>query len=204
MQDIIALIAYSPAAYFIGAIPFAYIVGRHAGVDIRTTGNGNVGAVNTFRSLGWRAGALVLLLDGLKGTVVIVVGRLLGLSDLGLFAGAFAATLGHNWSIYIAFNGGKGVAVMFGISVGMLPVLSWAAAPFVFGTYWLTRSWVWAFGAGIIALNLIILLASVCGEIVLLCVALSIMVTVTHFGKEAGEIRRAIAQRQWRKVGKLE
>ena len=204
MQDIITLIVYAIAAYLIGAVPFAYVAGRRAGHDIRTLGNGNVGTVNAFQSLGWKTGVLVLFFDGLKGVAVIVAARLLGLSDLGIFAGALAATLGHNWSLYIGFKGGKGVAVIFGISIGMMPVLSWAAAPFVFGTYWLTRSWVWAFGAGIVALNLIIWLSGARGEIVAMCAVLSIIVVATHFGREAGEIRKAIALRQWRKIGQLE
>lgn len=204
MQDTIILVVYIVAAYFVGAIPFAYIAGHRSGVDIRTQGNGNVGAVNAFQSLGWKPGLLVLLFDGLKGVVVIVAGRLLELSDIGLFLGAIAATGGHNWSPYIGFKGGKGVAVVFGISIGMMPVLSWIAAPFVFGVFWLTRSWVWAFGAGIIALNLIIWLAGARGEIVAFCVALSVIVTATHFAREAGEIRKAIAVRDWRKVGQLE
>ena len=128
----VVIALYAIAAYFVGGIPFAYIAGRRVGMDIRHSGNGNVGTVNAFRSLGWKAGFAVLFLDGLKGTVVIVPGLLLGLSDIGLFAAALAATSGHNWSPYIGFDGGKGVAVIFGISVGMMPILSWAAAPFVF------------------------------------------------------------------------
>lgn len=204
MQDVITIIVFSSAAYLIGAIPFAFITGRRRGIDIREYGNGNVGTVNAFRSLGWQYGILVLLLDGLKGTVVIVAGRLLDLPDLGLFAGALFATIGHNWSPYIGFDGGKGVAIVFGISVGMMPLLSWAAAPVVFAIYWFTRSWVWAFGAGIITTNLLIWLSGAKGEIVAFCVALSVMVVATHFGREAAEIRKAIAAREWRKVGQLE
>ncbi len=204
MLDAIIITAYAVTAYLVGGIPFAYIAGRRTGVDIRETGNGNVGTVNAFRSLGWRYGVAVLALDGLKGTVVIVAGLLMDLSDIGLFAGALAATVGHNWSPYIGFAGGKGVAIIFGISVGMMPILSWAAAPFVFVTFWATRSWVWAFGAGIIALNLITWLAGIRGEIVAFCVALSIFVVATHFSREAGEIRRAVAAGDWRKVGQLE
>ncbi len=204
MQDVLTIVVFSAIAYLVGGIPFAYIAGRQTGVDIRTQGNGNVGTVNAFRSLGWQYGILVLFLDGLKGTVVVVAGRLLDLPDAGLFAGALAATIGHNWSPYIGFNGGKGVAIVFGISVGMMPVLSWTAAPFVFVTYWFTRSWVWAFGAGIIALNLIIWLADTRTEIVLFCIVQSMIVVATHFGREAAEIRKAIAAREWRKVGQLE
>lgn len=204
MQDIITVIAFSAAAYLIGGVPFAYIAGKRVGVDIRDHGNGNVGTVNAFRSIGWQTGLLVLLLDGLKGVVVIVAGRLLELNDIQLFAGALFATIGHNWSPYIGFDGGKGVAIIFGISVGMMPLLSWAAAPVVFATYWFTRSWVWAFGAGIIALNIIVWLAGTRGEIVAFCVALSVVVVATHFGREAAEIRKAVSAREWRKVGQLE
>ncbi len=204
MQDIITIIVLSAAAYLIGGVPFAYLAGRRNGIDIRNCGNGNVGTVNAFRTLGWKSGFLVLLLDGLKGTLVIVAGRVLGLSDIGLFTGALAVTAGHNWSPYIGFKGGKGVAVVFGISIGMMPVISWTAAPFVFGVYWLTNSWVWAFGTGIVALNLIIWLAGAPGEIVAFCAVLSVIIVATHFGREAGEIRRAIVAREWRKVGQLE
>lgn len=204
MQDVITIIVFSIAAYLVGGIPFAYFAGKRNGIDIRDFGNGNVGTVNAFRSLGWKTGILVLLLDGLKGTVVIVAGRLLDLGDAGLFAGALLATIGHNWSPYIGFDGGKGVAIVFGISVGMMPLLSWAAAPVVFATYWFTRSWVWAFGAGIFALNIIIWLSGARGEIVMFCAVLSLIVVATHFGREAAEIRKAIAAREWRKVGQLE
>ncbi len=204
MNDVITIVLFSTIAYLVGGVPFAYIAGKRNGVDIRQCGNGNVGTVNAFRSLGWKTGFLVLLLDGFKGTMVIVAGRLLDLSDAGMFAGALFATIGHNWSPYIGFDGGKGVAIVFGISVGMMPVLSWAAAPIVFATYWFTRSWVWAFGSGITALNVIIWLSGAPGEIVAFCAALSVIVVATHFGREAAGIRKAIAAREWRKVGQLE
>ena len=202
--DFVIVALFALAAYLVGGIPFALIAGRRAGIDIREHGNGNVGTVNAFRSLGWRAGLLVLLFDGLKGTVAIVAGMALSLPDWGLFAGALAVTVGHNWSPYIGFKGGKGVAVVFGISIGMLPVLSWLAAPFVIVTFALTKSWVWSFGAGIIALNLIIWLAGTPGNVVAMCVALSVLVVATHFGREAGEIRKAVKARNWKKVGMLE
>ncbi len=204
MQDAITITLFAIAAYLVGGVPFAFIAGRRRGIDIRQYGNGNVGTVNAFRSLGWQAGLLVLLLDGLKGTLVVVAGRLLDLPDIGLFIGAFSATVGHNWSPYIGFDGGKGVAIIFGISVGMMPVLSWAAAPVVFAAYWFTRSWVWAFGAGIIVLNIMIWLSGAPGNIVAFCVFLSVVVVATHFGREAAEIRKAIAAREWRRVGQLE
>ena len=112
-------------SYLIGGIPAAYLGARlQRGVDIRERGNGNVGTVNAVRTLGLRSGLLVLAADGAKGAAVIGIGMLAGVSDYTLFAMAIAVTAGHNWSPYIGFKGGKGVAVIFGISLAMAPVLS--------------------------------------------------------------------------------
>lgn len=204
MADLLIVIPFAIAAYLVGGIPFAYVAGKRVGTDIRKFGNGNVGSVNAFRTLGWRAGVFALAMDTIKGAAVIVAGMALDLPDMGLFAGAMATVIGHNWSPYIGFSGGKGVAVIFGISLGMMPVLSWLAAPFVFAAFAATKSWVWAFGVGIIALNTIIWLSGAEGRIVMMCVALSVVVVMTHFVREAKEIREAIAMRQWRKVGQIE
>ncbi len=199
------VIPYAIAAYLIGGIPFAYIAGKRArGLDIRTSGNGNVGAVNAFKSLGWRVGTLVLVADAAKGAIAVLIALALDLPEWGLFTGALAATIGHNWSPYLRFDGGKGVAIVFGISLALMPLLAWFAAPFVFVTYYFTRSWVWAFGAGILALNGIIIATGAPAVDIALCVVLSVIVVGTHFGREAGEIRKALAAGDWRKVGQLE
>ena len=139
-------------SYLIGGVPAAYLGRRiQRGVDIRE--HGNVGTVNAVRTLGLRSGLLVLAADDAKGAVVIGIGRLAGVYDYTLFAMAIAVTAGHNWSPYLGFKGGKGVAVIFGISLAMAPVLSVMAGPVVFTIYIATRSWAWAFGGGIIAIN---------------------------------------------------
>ena len=154
LPEIITAALLIAGSYLIGGIPAAYLGGRiQRGVDIRDHGNGNVGTVNAIRTLGLRSGLLVLAADAAKGAAVVGLGRLAGVSDYTLFAMAVAVTAGHNWSPYIGFKGGKGVAVIFGISLAMVPLQSVLAGPVVFVVYFVTRSWVWAFWAGIIANN---------------------------------------------------
>lgn len=114
-------------SYLIGSIPTAYIFGRLVkGVDIREYGSGNVGATNAFRVLGKLPGAIVLLLDIFKGlfVVVFVAGYLMPSADI-LSANTFrivtgiCAISGHNWTIFLNFKGGKGVAASLGVLIGI-------------------------------------------------------------------------------------
>lgn len=205
MSDLLIAIPLVAVSYLIGGIPAAYWAGRfQRGVDIRDYGNGSVGTVNAARTLGLRSGLLVLATDAAKGAAVIGLGRLLGASDYTLFAMAVAVTAGHNWSPYIGFKGGKGVAVIFGISLAMAPVLSVMAGPIVYAIYFATRSWVWAFGGGIIAINAIFIIAGAPGLCIALCLLLSTLVIVTHFAREFTELKQALRDRNWRKIGLLE
>ena len=109
------------AAYFWGAVPSAYIVGRYLrGVDIRSYGSGNVGASNLSALMGWWTGLGLGAFDCLaKGALPVVVAGLLD-QDLSVQAGAgLAAIAGHNWSPYIRFTGGRGVATAIGVLVGL-------------------------------------------------------------------------------------
>lgn len=205
LSEILIAAVLIVVSYLIGGIPAAYVGGRiQNGTDIRKYGNGNVGTVNAIRTLGMRSGLIVLAADAAKGAAVIGLGRLAGASDYTLFAMAIAVTAGHNWSPYIGFKGGKGVAVIFGISLAMVPFQSILAGPIVFVVYFATRSWVWAFGAGIIAINAIFIAIGAPGLCIAMCLVLSVLVIATHFARESGELKQALRDSNWRKVGLLE
>lgn len=114
-------------SYLIGSIPTAYIAGRILkGIDIRKTGSGNVGATNALRVLGKKAGISVLLIDILKGVfAVIVAGDYIltkGISDTGgilRIVMGLSCISGHNWTIFLNFKGGKGVAASLGVLIGL-------------------------------------------------------------------------------------
>jgi len=122
--------------FTIGSIPFSFLLARlMAGVDIRSVGSGNIGATNLARALGPRIGAAGLLLDLLKGTAAVLLARAAGGpgagGDPGVLAGG-AAIVGHMYTPFLGFKGGKGVATGAGVFALLAP---WAmlASLVVFG-----------------------------------------------------------------------
>jgi len=115
------------ASYIIGSIPTAYIFGRVLkGVDIRKFGSGNIGATNAMRVLGKKAGVAVLFLDAFKGFFpVFVIGAVLARKQELVSAGlsfmlpGIAAICGHNWTVFLGFKGGKGVATTLGVLIAL-------------------------------------------------------------------------------------
>lgn len=107
-------------AYFIGALPTGLILVRVLrGEDIREHGSGNIGAVNVLRVAGPAVAAAVLLVDVLKGLVPVLLALRAGLAPWAVVAAGLAAIAGHNWSIFLGFRGGKGIATSFGVLVGL-------------------------------------------------------------------------------------
>jgi glycerol-3-phosphate acyltransferase PlsY len=117
------LIAAAVIAYLIGAVPTSFIVVRLArGIDLRTVGSGNLGATNLYRQLGWRYAVPVAVFDMLKGAFpVAVVAPWVGLGLVGSVALGMVAVLGHVYSVFVGFKGGKGVATGGGIILGLAP-----------------------------------------------------------------------------------
>ena len=116
--------------YLIASIPFGWILAKiFAGVDIRNSGSGNIGATNVLRvlkerdpKLAKKLSIITILLDASKGAIMIFVGKYLGVPEATLWAIAVLAVMGHVFSIFLMFEGGKGVATGFGVSLVMLPL----------------------------------------------------------------------------------
>lgn len=112
------------AAYFLGSIPAPQILARLNGVDLRTTGSGNIGAGNLTKSVGVPWGVAAAVFDGLKGLIPVLISRHmlhLGLGASGI--AGLAAVTGHNWSIFMRGRSGRGLASSAGLLVGLDPVL---------------------------------------------------------------------------------
>ncbi len=126
------------AAYLIGSIPTAYIFGKlYRGIDIRQYGSGNIGATNVFRVLGKAPGIVVLVLDVAKGVIATaLIPRIFGLEQMLIYVLlGLAAVSGHNWTVFLNFKGGKGMATSLGVLIGLTisiaairPVLAWSVA----------------------------------------------------------------------------
>jgi glycerol-3-phosphate acyltransferase PlsY len=118
------------ASYLLGAIPTSHIVSRtFAHIDLRQHGSGNLGATNLYRVLGWKYAVPVALFDIAKGVIPVVwfapqVSRF----ELYALACGVAAIVGHVFSVFVHFNGGKGVATAAGVMLGMTPLALAAAA----------------------------------------------------------------------------
>ncbi|MDO5450382.1 MAG: glycerol-3-phosphate 1-O-acyltransferase PlsY [Akkermansia sp.] len=127
---------YIVAAYLIGAIPFGYLAGRLNGIDLREHGSCNIGATNAVRVLGKKWGIPVFLLDFAKGYVPLLLMKLhlggdatqFGAGEMGWFLGVmFALVMGHTYTCYLGFKGGKGVATTAGCLLALSPLIGGCA-----------------------------------------------------------------------------
>jgi glycerol-3-phosphate acyltransferase PlsY len=112
--------------YLLGSIPSGYLVAKSRGIDIRQHGSGNIGATNVLRVMGKKWGYLVFACDVLKGFLAVKLAASLaavgGASPvLGGVLGAIACILGHNYTIWLGFKGGKGIATSAGVLLGLFP-----------------------------------------------------------------------------------
>ncbi len=140
------------AAYLLGATPTSYIAGKLGrGIDLREHGSKNLGATNVYRILGWKYAIPVALFDIAKGAVPVLLARASPYAWLPVAVGG-AAVLGHMFSPYVSFKGGKGVATAAGMFLALAPVAVLIAIPVWAVCLWLT---------GYVSLSSIIAVASV-------------------------------------------
>ena len=115
-------------AYLIGSIPTSYLIGRTRGIDVRKQGSGNIGATNVLRVVGKLPAVITLIVDISKGVIAVTVIALffyrqnmpISLNGLKALLG-LSAIVGHNWSIFLKFKGGKGVATSIGVLIILVP-----------------------------------------------------------------------------------
>lgn len=135
-----AAVVTAAAAYFIGGIPFGIVVARLVGGrDPRSIGSGRTGGANTLRAIGPRWALVAGLLDAAKGSVAVLIPRLLGFGPAFEVLGALVAIVGHSRSPYIGFGGGRGVSVAWGTLVVIHPLVAAAIIPVFAGVILATR-----------------------------------------------------------------
>lgn len=164
----------------LGSIPFGFLIARMRGVDIRQHGSGNIGATNVARNLGKTAGTITLILDVLKGFLPALAGTiLLESAAWGLILGG-TAMLGHSFSPFLGFKGGKGVATSLGFVLGATPMLALggilAFIVCMLGTRWVSLS-------SIVAVVIVVILAAIAGyppEVTFVLAVLASIIVVRH------------------------
>ena len=131
-MEIVCYVVTAFAAYLLGSIPTGFLVAQTRGIDIRTVGSGNIGATNTLRVLGKPAGIFVLIMDALKGWLAVVPLAFLiatifhqplsGTShETSQIIAGLCAILGHNYTCWLQFKGGKGIATSAGVLLALVP-----------------------------------------------------------------------------------
>lgn len=179
LADAMVLVVGIVFAYLLGGIPFGYLAGWLKGRDIRKEGSGNIGATNVFRTLGKKWGVLVFILDFLKGFLPAILAGVYGAvwvkavppDGVAVIVG-FVALLGHNYTPFLGFKGGKGIATSAGVLVALMPlaflvsILGWGISMAVsrivslssivsalllpIGTAWFYRDSEWLVGVSIL------------------------------------------------------
>ena len=201
IPELISVISLALSAYVIGSIPTAYIVVRAVkGEDIREVGSHNVGALNAYRRVGPAAGLAVLVVDAAKGVLAVTAPRLLGIDDWALFITTPLVVAGHNWPVFLNFQGGKGAAAIFGISLVIVPWLTVITAGPSILVMLLLRNVVLGAAFGFILLNILLWVTGQGAEQVGLCLLLTLLVTGTYVLNVREHILSSIKARQWREL----
>lgn len=200
-MDLTVAILLGLGAYLLGSVPTAYIVVYLArGIDIRQVGTGNVGALNAFQQVGPWGGILVLLVDGGKGALAVLVPGWAGAPEWTVFLTAPLLVAGHNWPAFLRFRGGKGAAAIFGISLAVVPLLTLITlAPTVLVMI-MVRNVVLGAAFGFVLLNSLLLITQRSTDQVALCLSLTVLVTATYLFSIRQHISTSIISRQWREL----
>ena len=117
MEHVLAL----AVAYLVGSIPFAYLLSRRRGIDLRDVGSGNIGASNVLRTSGVAAAVAAMLLDASKGVLAVIVAQRVAPGSATPMAAGLASVIGHIYPVWLRFRGGKGVATAAGVFGVMTP-----------------------------------------------------------------------------------
>jgi len=125
--------------YAFGSVPFAFLLARRAGIDVRVAGSGNVGAANVLRTTGMPLGVIVMMLDILKGAATVFLASLIQGTPASMAAAGAAAVIGHIYPVWLRFHGGKGVAVAAGVFGVLAPIATIVAASVSLIVVWTSR-----------------------------------------------------------------
>lgn len=175
--------------FLAGSVPTGFLMGKARGIDIRKVGSGNIGATNVLRILGKKAGGTVLALDAFKGWVAAWFGPFLLRSCAGaagtdwewvsLVAGV-AAILGHNYTPWLRFKGGKGIATTAGVLLALMPAALGICLAVWLGTFLVSRYVSLASIAAAVALPVGVLLIGAKSRLVILATVLGLLAIYKH------------------------
>jgi glycerol-3-phosphate acyltransferase PlsY len=133
------MLAWVCLGYALGSVPFAFLLARRAGIDVRVAGSGNVGAANVLRTTGTPLGIATVVLDISKGAAAVLIAQSFAGTAAAMAAAGVAAIVGHVYPVWLRFHGGKGVAVAAGVFGVLTPIATLAALAVFSLVVFLTR-----------------------------------------------------------------
>jgi glycerol-3-phosphate acyltransferase PlsY len=166
--------------YAFGSVPFAYLVARRAGIDVRVAGSGNVGASNVLRTSGAPLGVIVMALDILKGVATVLLASALEGTPSAMAVAGAAAVVGHVYPVWLRFHGGKGVAVAAGVFGVLAPTATLAALAVFLTVVWGTRVISLGSVAATVTLPSVALLSGASGSVVAASVGSGVLILFRH------------------------
>jgi glycerol-3-phosphate acyltransferase PlsY len=168
--------------YLLGCIPTAYIIGRIIkGVDIREIGDGNMGAANSYRQLGPKAGITVGVIDAAKGALAVFIAQIAGLSLLFVLLTGIAVVVGHNWPVFLGFRGGRGEATTIGVLLVVIPQPMLIMAAPTIAAQLIFRDTTKSAAVLFVPLSLVCWLTGQSGALIAYSIGLPCLVGFTHF-----------------------
>jgi glycerol-3-phosphate acyltransferase PlsY len=170
-------------SYLIGGLPTAYIAARKLkALDIRSLGDHNPGAANVYRSIGPAAGIAVAAIDIAKGSVAVLLARLLVDSTLAEMIAGVAVIAGHTWPVYFRLKGGRGAATAAGVLIAIMPALAIPLALLALAVLFLTKNAMKSLGFFFICLPLLAFWpAHYSNPLVIFSLGIPLMVGFTHY-----------------------
>jgi acyl phosphate:glycerol-3-phosphate acyltransferase len=182
--------------YLVGSVPFAFLLSRRRGIDLRLVGSGNIGASNVLRTSGVAAAVAAMCLDAVKGAIAVLVAQRVTAQPFTPVAAGLASIVGHLYPVWLRFRGGKGVATAAGVFGVLTPVaLGGASIVFVLAV-WVTRY----ISVGSVAAAVTLAIIAAAGDAPAVIVTGAILAAAIILHRHRGNLARVIAGTE-RRVG---
>ena len=200
METVIG-ITLAVAAYLVGSVSPSYLLVRFkTGEDVRQTGSRNAGTLNTYHRLGIAGGLAVLAVDAGKGALAVLVPTLVGAPAWTIFATAPLVLMGHNWPVWLQFRGGKGAAVLLGLSLALFPVVTAVCLITTALVMIIFRNVVLGAATGYVLVCMALIIVGTEWKLVLLSILLAVLAGATYLFGFRRQFSALIQDKQWRRL----
>ena len=200
METLIGIML-SVAAYLVGSVSPSYLLVRFkTGEDVRLTGSRNAGTLNTYHRLGMMGALVVLALDVGKGVMAVVIPSLMDTPEWTVFATAPLVLIGHNWPVFLQFRGGKGAAVLMGVSLGLFPAVTAVCLIPIALVMILFRNVVLGAATGYVLVCVVLMIVGTEWPMVMLSILIAVLAGATYLFGFRRRISELIQSKQWRRL----